>query len=155
MILRFASGLKSFACFLYRAASSSDYQLNFNGLVHPIAPAHIRSILGSSIHLLTRKPEPTYESTPLIVFAAAYEGNKSLWHEDDPTNPVNAYGESKVAAERHLQENYPNHAILRSSIIYGPQAPLMPVGRSLPLAVSPAMDSFQLLLALHSVLSLP
>lgn len=76
------------------------------------------------------------ESIHTHVFHTAYEGNKSFWHEDDPLHPVNTYGESKVAAERFLQENYPNHAILRSSIIYGPEPPLMPVGRSLPLAVS-------------------
>ncbi|GAQ82491.1 Rossmann-fold NAD(P)-binding domain-containing protein [Klebsormidium nitens] len=86
---------------------------------------------------LTQRAAVDGRRPPLFIHLSTdqtYEGNKPFWHEDDPTNPVNTYGESKVAAERHLQESYPNHAILRSSIIYGPQPPLMPVGRTLPLA---------------------
>jgi nucleoside-diphosphate-sugar epimerase len=45
---------------------------------------------------------------------------------------VNAYGRSKLAAEQLLLERYTAAplAILRSSLIYGPQPPV-PVGRPL------------------------
>ena len=47
--------------------------------------------------------------------------------------PVNAYGRSKLAAERMTRESWP-HAqtvVLRSSIITGPQSPFAPVKRPL------------------------
>lgn len=59
-----------------------------------------------------------------------YDGSRSLWTESDTTEPVNAYGQSKVAAETTIREQWPRHIILRSSIIYGPQSP-MPVSRPL------------------------
>ncbi|XP_015901706.3 uncharacterized protein LOC107434732 [Ziziphus jujuba] len=61
-----------------------------------------------------------------------YEGVKSFYKEEDEAVPVNAYGKSKVAAERFISENYPNFAILRSSIIFGPQT-IAPVPKSLPI----------------------
>ncbi|XP_049389157.1 uncharacterized protein LOC125853506 [Solanum stenotomum] len=77
-----------------------------------------------------------------------YEGTKSFYKEDDETLPVNVYGRSKVAAEQFISANYSNFAILRSSIIYGPQT-VSPVPKSLPvqwmdsiLAKGEAMDFF-------------
>ncbi|XP_059312709.1 uncharacterized protein LOC132063943 isoform X1 [Lycium ferocissimum] len=77
-----------------------------------------------------------------------YEGTKSFYKEDDETLPVNVYGRSKVAAEQFISENCSNFAILRSSIIYGPQT-VSPVPKSLPvqwmdsvLAKGDAMDFF-------------
>jgi dTDP-4-dehydrorhamnose reductase len=63
-----------------------------------------------------------------------YEGDKSFYKEEDETKPVNVYGKSKVASENYVKSNYSNYAILRSSIIYGPQ-PVVPVPKSLPLQV--------------------
>lgn len=60
-----------------------------------------------------------------------YEGVKSFYKETDETKPVNTYGETKVAAEKYIQANYGNYAILRSSIIYGPQ-PFVPLPKTLP-----------------------
>ncbi|KAJ4726990.1 Methionine adenosyltransferase 2 subunit beta [Melia azedarach] len=60
-----------------------------------------------------------------------YEGVKSFYKEEDETNPVNVYGKSKVAAEKFISEKCSNFAILRSSIIYGPQT-ISPVPKSLP-----------------------
>ncbi|MCD7472118.1 hypothetical protein HAX54_013058 [Datura stramonium] len=60
-----------------------------------------------------------------------YEGTKSFYKEDDETLPVNVYGRSKVEAEQFISANYSNFAILRSSIIYGPQT-VSPVPKSLP-----------------------
>ncbi|KAI3693353.1 hypothetical protein L6452_33188 [Arctium lappa] len=60
-----------------------------------------------------------------------YEGTKSFYKEDDETLPVNVYGKSKVAAEEYIIANWSNFAILRSSIIFGPQT-ISPVSKSLP-----------------------
>lgn len=38
---------------------------------------------------------------------------------------------TKLEGERAVQARWPNHAILRSSIIYGPDPPLVPVERPL------------------------
>ncbi|KVH91139.1 dTDP-4-dehydrorhamnose reductase [Cynara cardunculus var. scolymus] len=51
--------------------------------------------------------------------------------QDDETLPVNVYGKSKVAAEEYIIANWSNFAILRSSIIFGPQT-ISPVSKSLP-----------------------
>ncbi|XP_021748638.1 methionine adenosyltransferase 2 subunit beta [Chenopodium quinoa] len=61
-----------------------------------------------------------------------YEGTKSYYKEEDKTCPVNTYGRSKVAAEEFINSNCSNFAILRSSIIYGPQT-ISPVLKSLPI----------------------
>ncbi|MCL7046614.1 hypothetical protein MKW94_027391 [Papaver nudicaule] len=61
-----------------------------------------------------------------------YEGAKSFYKEEDKTFPVNVYGKSKVAAEQFISANCSNYAILRSSIIYGPQT-ISPIEKSLPI----------------------
>ncbi|KAF8779484.1 hypothetical protein HU200_002531 [Digitaria exilis] len=61
-----------------------------------------------------------------------YQGVKSFYKEEDETLPVNMYGKSKVAAEKFIVEKCSNYAILRSSIIYGPQT-ISPVEKSLPI----------------------
>ncbi|XP_058082938.1 uncharacterized protein LOC131230927 isoform X2 [Magnolia sinica] len=61
-----------------------------------------------------------------------YEGVKSFYKEEDEVVPVNMYGKSKLAAEQFVSSNWPNYAILRSSIIYGPQT-ISPVAKSLPI----------------------
>jgi dTDP-4-dehydrorhamnose reductase len=43
-----------------------------------------------------------------------------MWAEGDACEPVNAYGRSKLEAERAVAACWPRHVILRSSIIYGP-----------------------------------
>ncbi|KAL1546433.1 methionine adenosyltransferase 2 subunit beta-like [Salvia divinorum] len=61
-----------------------------------------------------------------------YEGTKSFYKEEDETVPVNVYGKSKVEAEEYISTHCQNYAILRSSIIYGPQT-ISPVPKSLPI----------------------
>lgn len=61
-----------------------------------------------------------------------YEGIKSFYKEEDETIPVNTYGKSKVAAEQFVATHCSNYAILRSSIIFGPQT-ISPVPKSLPI----------------------
>ncbi|KAK1403745.1 methionine adenosyltransferase 2 subunit beta-like [Heracleum sosnowskyi] len=60
-----------------------------------------------------------------------YDGVKSFYKEEDETAPVNVYGRSKLESEHFLSANWANFAILRSSIIYGPQT-AAPVRKSLP-----------------------
>ena len=40
------------------------------------------------------------------------------WREDDPTGPINAYGESKLAGEQAIRETLDDHLILRVSWVY-------------------------------------
>uniref|UniRef100_A0A7C9EWI4 RmlD-like substrate binding domain-containing protein n=1 Tax=Opuntia streptacantha TaxID=393608 RepID=A0A7C9EWI4_OPUST len=61
-----------------------------------------------------------------------YEGTKSFYKEEDEACPVNVYGKSKLEAEKLISAKCPNFAILRSSIIYGPQT-ISPVPKSLPI----------------------
>lgn len=78
--------------------------------------------------------ERTGRRPPLLIHLSTdqvYDGSKARWTESDPCAPVNAYGCSKLAAERLIQQRWHHHAILRSSIIYGPQPPAAPVSRGL------------------------
>lgn len=90
---------------------------------------NVPSILVQWLHTLdvAQPPFLIHLSTDQV-----YEGVKSFYKETDETKPVNTYGETKVAAERYIQSNYSHYAILRSSIIYGPQ-PFVPLPKTLPL----------------------
>lgn len=68
------------------------------------------------------------------LYPLVYEGVKSFYKEEDEVVPVNVYGKSKVAAERFISEKWENFAVLRSSIIFGPQT-VSPVPKSLPIQV--------------------
>ncbi|KAK9785252.1 hypothetical protein WJX73_007610 [Symbiochloris irregularis] len=73
------------------------------------------------------------DADPLLIFFSTdqvYDGSHANWKEDEACHPVNTYGCTKVEAEKAIQERWPNHVILRSSIIYGPQSH-QPVSRSL------------------------
>lgn len=59
-----------------------------------------------------------------------YDGSKAMWVEDDKCQPINTYGKTKLEAEEIIQQRWPHHVILRSSIIYGPQCS-SPVSRTL------------------------
>ncbi|KAK1395451.1 hypothetical protein POM88_014507 [Heracleum sosnowskyi] len=69
-----------------------------------------------------------------------YEGVKSFYKEEDETAPVNVYGRSKLESEHFLSANWANFAILRSSIIYGPQT-AAPVRKSLPVQINRGVKS--------------
>lgn len=68
---------------------------------------------------------------PATARSQVYDGSRPRWTEGDEPRPVNAYGRSKLAAERAVAARWPNHAILRSSLLYGPEPPLGPVDRPL------------------------
>ncbi len=44
---------------------------------------------------------------------------KQPYKEDDKCNPINAYGESKLAGERYLQSLSDNYLLIRTSWLYG------------------------------------
>ncbi|GMY09471.1 methionine adenosyltransferase 2 subunit beta isoform X1 [Fagus crenata] len=75
------------------------------------------------------------ESSTLLIHLSTdqvYEGVKSFYKEEDEIVPANVYGKSKAAAEQFVSEKCLNFAILRSSIIFGPQT-VSPVPKSLPI----------------------
>jgi dTDP-4-dehydrorhamnose reductase len=61
-----------------------------------------------------------------------YQGVKSFYKEEDETVAVNVYGKSKVAAELLIKDKCQSFAILRSSIIFGPQT-VSPLPKTLPI----------------------
>lgn len=69
-----------------------------------------------------------------VIFPPVYEGVRSFYEEENETIPVNVYGKSKLAAEQYVSDKFSNFAILRSSIIFGPQT-ISPVPKSLPIQV--------------------
>lgn len=49
-----------------------------------------------------------------------FDGQKNTpYLEDDPTNPVNAYGQSKLLGEQGVQQACDRHIILRTAWVYG------------------------------------
>ena len=51
-----------------------------------------------------------------------FSGQKGVpqpYFEDDPVDPISAYGKSKVESEVAVKENSPNYIIIRSSWLYG------------------------------------
>lgn len=51
-----------------------------------------------------------------------FSGNKGIpqpYFEDDPVDPISAYGRSKVESEVAVKENSPNYIIMRSGWLYG------------------------------------
>lgn len=47
-----------------------------------------------------------------------FDGQNAPYHEDDPPSPLHAYGRAKAAAEATVSA-YPDHVIIRTSLIYG------------------------------------
>ena len=59
---------------------------------------------------------PAQKKLVLISSDYVYDGTKPPYHEEDPTSPVNVYGESKVAAERLLLDR-PDSLIVRPPLL--------------------------------------
>jgi dTDP-4-dehydrorhamnose reductase len=63
-----------------------------------------------------------FTSTDLV-----FDGARPPYEEESPTNPLNAYGRQKVAAETALLERHPHAVVCRLPLIFGYGGPL---GRS-------------------------
>lgn len=48
-----------------------------------------------------------------------FDGEKGLYREDDKMNPINYYGATKLEGERFTQQTTKEHAIVRTSVLYG------------------------------------
>lgn len=60
---------------------------------------------------------------PLIHISTDYvfNGRKMMpYVEDDPVDPINSYGRSKLDGERRVREAMPNHIILRTAWVFSP-----------------------------------
>lgn len=58
-----------------------------------------------------------FTSTDLV-----FDGLSAPYAENDPTTPVNAYGQQKAEAEHVLQMAYPQATVCRLPLLYGPPA---------------------------------
>jgi dTDP-4-dehydrorhamnose reductase len=67
--------------------------------------------------------EACHRSGAAMVYISSnevFDGKKrEPYGEDDPPNPVNAYGRSKLAGERHVQSLLERHYIVRTAWLYG------------------------------------
>mmetsp|Transcript_70799 Transcript_70799/g.166967 ORF Transcript_70799/g.166967 Transcript_70799/m.166967 type:complete len:198 (-) Transcript_70799:323-916(-) len=52
-----------------------------------------------------------------------FGGDKAPYSEQDEVDPVNVYGSTKADFEGMIRSDWPNHYILRSSLIIGPSTP--------------------------------
>jgi dTDP-4-dehydrorhamnose reductase len=60
-----------------------------------------------------------FTSTDLV-----FDGTRPPYGEEAPTNPLNAYGRQKVAAETVLLEHYPQAVVCRMPLMFGYGGPL-------------------------------
>jgi dTDP-4-dehydrorhamnose reductase len=62
----------------------------------------------------------TLVNARLIHFSSdvVFDGRHAPYRESDPPSPIHAYGRAKAAAEA-IVARYPNHVIIRTSLIYG------------------------------------
>eukprot|EP00898_Chlorokybus_atmophyticus_P008277 jgi/Chlat1/8450/Chrsp80S07858 len=123
-------------CFL-ALGGTPDVVINCAAISQPAAcakdPAAAQAI---NVPMALVKQLQTVSSAvqPLLIHISTdqvYEGVKAHYSEDDECKPVNEYGVTKLAAEDFIQKAWPRHVILRSSLIIGPEPPLMPVSRGL------------------------
>jgi len=67
-----------------------------------------------------------YVSAKLVHISTDYvfDGEKgSPYHEEDPPNPINIYGESKLMGERYVERYLDDYLIIRTQWLYGKQGP--------------------------------
>ena len=48
-----------------------------------------------------------------------FDGERGVYREEDPTSPINYYGESKLAGEFFVREILDDYIIARTSVLYG------------------------------------
>ncbi|MGA0845000.1 MAG: dTDP-4-dehydrorhamnose reductase [Luteolibacter sp.] len=84
--------------------------------VNAIAPGIIAEIAA------VRRAQVFYLSTDHV-----FDGTKSTaYNESDTTRPINVYGASKLAGERHVLAASPDHLVVRTSWVFGPERSAFP-----------------------------
>jgi dTDP-4-dehydrorhamnose reductase len=97
-------------CAAYTDVDGAESRRELAHAVNAIGSRHVAEAAGAS------EVRCVYISTDYV-----FDGRKDEpYIESDPTNPVNAYGESKAVGEKECAANAPEHAIIRSSWLYGP-----------------------------------
>ncbi len=81
-------------------------------------PDEAEKINAESLMAITRKAKENSSFLIHISTDAVFDGIKGNYSESDKPNPINAYGKSKLLAEKIIIENNSNYAIVRTNI-YG------------------------------------
>ena len=90
-----------------KAESECELAMAINGIAPGILAEEVERLKALLIHY----------STDYV-----FDGKKrSAYLEDDPPNPLNVYGETKLAGERAIQAVASQYVILRTSWVYGPR----------------------------------
>lgn len=79
----------------------------------------LKANVESTRYLLRSTAKMLYISTDFVF------GEGGPHHEEDPTGPLNFYGQSKLMAEQLVLEQRGHHAIMRPVLMYGPVLPGM------------------------------
>lgn len=84
--------------------------------VNAIAPGIIAEIAAA------RRAQVVYLSTDHV-----FDGTKSTsYNESDATRPINVYGTTKLAGERNVHAASPEHLVVRTSWVFGPERAAFP-----------------------------
>jgi len=98
-------------CIAYTNVDLAETERENSYLLNAVVPTELAKILSPLDAILV------HFSTDYV-----FDGQKPLFEgykEDDPTNPVNYYGETKLAGEKGIEENIKKYYILRTSWLYG------------------------------------
>lgn len=79
----------------------------------------VMSINGDSLEQISELSNQY--SSHLIHLSSDYvfDGNVGNYKEEDPVNPINFYGKTKVVAEKNIQKIANNFCIVRTSMVFG------------------------------------
>jgi len=71
---------------------------------------------------LARAAAATSARTVLFSTEYVFDGESGPYSEDDPPSPVSVYGQSKLAAEESVLAADPNALVIRTTVVFGPEA---------------------------------
>jgi dTDP-4-dehydrorhamnose reductase len=75
-----------------------------------------------NVNLTRRIADLCRQSDSRLVFVStdnAFDGNRGLYAESEPPNPVNFYGKTKVEAETVVRDSAPNSIVARTALVMG------------------------------------